>query len=252
MPYAHINGLRLYYEVHGSGPPLVLIHHMFGDSQFTWGRHLPHFAAHYTTVVLDLRGHGRTDNPSPRLLHRDMAADIAGLIRALDLAPAHLVGVSTGGMALLYLAVQAPELVRRLVISDATYHFKGAELRDAIAAATADLPAFRDATQLDTRHSPVYGPEHWRTLVAEWPRWAHDPTAWHFPPLAALANFPRPTLIVHGDRDEFFPWELARDMYHAFPAGQLCIVPDSAHLTHAQQPRFWREAVLRFLAKDEG
>jgi pimeloyl-ACP methyl ester carboxylesterase len=251
MPYAHVNGLRLYYEVHGSGPPLVLIHHLFGDSHFTWGRHLPHFAAHYTTVVPDLRGHGRTENPAPRLLHRELAADIAGLVRALEIGPAHLVGVSTGGMALLTLAVEAPELVRRLVISDATYHFKGAELRAAIAAATADLDAFRAATQLDVRHSPVYGPDHWRTLVAEWPRWAHDPTAYHFPPLAALAGFPNPTLILHGDRDEFFPLEIARDMYRAFPTGQLGIIPNAAHLTHAQQPRAWREAVLRFL-KDEG
>lgn len=250
MPYAQVNGLRLYYEVHGSGPPLVLIHHLFGDSQFTWGRHLPHFAAQYTTVVLDLRGHGRTDNPAPRLLHRDLAADIAGLVRALDLAPAHLVGVSTGGMALLTLAVDAPELVRRLVISDATYHFKGAELRAAIAAATADLDAFRDATQLDVRHSPIYGPEHWRALVAEWPRWAHDPTAWHFPPLAALARFTQPTLILHGDRDEFFPPEIARDMYHAFPNGRLGIIPNTGHLVHAQQPLVWREAVLRFLAEE--
>jgi pimeloyl-ACP methyl ester carboxylesterase len=182
-------------------------------------------------------------------LHRELAADIAGLVRALDLAPAHLVGVSTGGMALLYLAVQAPELVRRLVISDATYHFKGAELRAAIAAATADLDAFRDATGLDVRHSPVYGPEHWRTLVAEWPRWAHDPTEYHFPPLAALAHFTQPTLILHGDRDEFFPREIARDMYHAFPNGRLGIIPNAGHLVHAQQPAVWREAVLRFLAE---
>src|SRR5215212_2144200 len=176
MPYAAVNGLRLYYEIHGGGPPLFLVHHLFGDSQFTWTRHLPHFARHYTTVVLDLRGHGRTDNPAPRLLHRTMAADLAALARTLDLGPAHWVGVSTGGMMLQYLAVTAPELIRRMVISDATYHFKGRELRAAIVAATADLAAFRDATHLDTRHSPVYGPEHWRTLVAEWPLWAHATT----------------------------------------------------------------------------
>lgn len=251
MPYAAVNGLRLYYEIHGAGPPLFLVHHLFGDSHFTWKRHLPHFAARYTTVILDLRGHGRTDNPAPRLFHRTMAEDLAALGWALDLGPADWVGVSTGGMMMLYLDLLAPKLIRRQVISDATWHFKGSELRAAIAAATADLAAFRDATQLDVRHSPVYGMEHWRTLVTEWPRWAHDPTEAHFPPLAALAQVPQSTLIVHGDHDEFFPLELPLALYRAFPQAQLCVVPASPHLAHAFQPHVWREAVLRFLSAED-
>jgi pimeloyl-ACP methyl ester carboxylesterase len=150
-----------------------------------------------------------------------------------------------------HLDLLAPELIRRQVISDATWHFKGPELRAAIAAATANLDAFRDATQLDVRHSPVYGLEHWRTLVTEWPRWASDPTEVHFPPLAALAHITQPTLILHGDRDEFFPLELPLALYRAFPYAQLGIIPNSPHLTHAFQPHAWREAVLRFLSAED-
>ena len=250
MPYCETNGLRLYYEVHGAGPLLVLIHHYFGDSRFTWSRHVPYFALHYTTLVMDLRGHGYTENPAdPRLSHRAMAEDVAGLVRHAGAGPAHLVGVSTGGMLLQYLAVEHPELVRSLVISDATYHFKGAELAAAIATATADLEAFRRATGLDTRHGHVHGPEYWRSLVAEWPRWAADLSAEHFPPLSALRAVTAPALVIHGDRDEFFPLELAIAIYRALPNARLCIAPNCPHLVHAYQPAFWREAVLGFLGE---
>lgn len=115
MPLHSVNGITLYYERTGTGPPLVLLHGL-GSSTGDWSAQIEHFAAHYDVLALDLRGHGRSSKPPGPYSIPQFAADTAALLRHLALGPAHIVGLSMGGMVAFQLAVDAPECVRSLVV----------------------------------------------------------------------------------------------------------------------------------------
>jgi pimeloyl-ACP methyl ester carboxylesterase len=113
-----VNGINLYYEIHGSGRPLVLLHGGLGSGEM-FGPVLPAYAANRQVILPDLQGHGRTADIERPLDVRLMAGDIAALITHLGLEQVDLMGYSLGGGVALFTAVQHPELVRRLIILSA-------------------------------------------------------------------------------------------------------------------------------------
>src|SRR5262249_17134615 len=126
MSIARVDSLDLYYEEHGSGPPLLLIMGLAADST-AWMFQVPDFEKHYRTIVFDNRGVGPTTKPpgpstipptppGPYTIH-EMADDAAGLLDALDVRRAHVVGVSMGGMIAQELALRHPERVQSLVLA---------------------------------------------------------------------------------------------------------------------------------------
>ena len=116
--YADVNGLHMYYEVHGTGRPLVLLHGGLGSGEM-FGPNLATFADHHQVVLPDLQGHGRTADIDRPLDIRLMADDIAALIDHLDLDNPDVVGFSLGGGVAFWTAVQYPTKVRRLVMTSA-------------------------------------------------------------------------------------------------------------------------------------
>ena len=112
--YADINGLRIYYEVHGSGRPMVLLHGGLGSGEM-FGPVLPIYAANRQVILPDLQAHGRTADIDRPIDVRLMADDVAELIRQLGLDKPDLVGYSLGGGVAFFTAVKYPELVGRLV-----------------------------------------------------------------------------------------------------------------------------------------
>ena len=113
--YADVNGIHLYYEVHGTGRPLVLLHGGLGSSEM-FGPALPALAEHHQVIAVDLQGHGRTADVDRPISVVTMGDDIAALITHLGLDKPDLVGYSLGGGVAFQTAVRHPELVRRLVI----------------------------------------------------------------------------------------------------------------------------------------
>jgi pimeloyl-ACP methyl ester carboxylesterase len=108
-----INGVRLYYELHGSGEPLVLVHGSWGDAR-SWRFVVPGLAESFRVVVYDRRGHSRSQRPdTPGSVDED-GDDLAALLEALDLAPAHVITNSYGGNIALRLATRRPEVFRSL------------------------------------------------------------------------------------------------------------------------------------------
>jgi pimeloyl-ACP methyl ester carboxylesterase len=108
-----VNGVRLYYELHGSGEPLVLVHGSWGDAR-NWRLVVPGLAESFRVVVYDRRGHSRSERPdTPGSVDED-GNDLAALLEALDLAPAHMVTNSYGGNIALRLATRRPEVFRSL------------------------------------------------------------------------------------------------------------------------------------------
>ena len=148
--YAEVNGINLYYETHGSGRPMILLHGGLGSGEM-FGPTLPALAADHRVVVVDLQGHGRTadvDRPIDTAL---MADDIAALIDHLGLEKPDLVGYSLGGGVAFWTAVKHPEKVRRLVMASANIR------RDAIPPEMLAQQAQVNASAAEFMHdTPMY------------------------------------------------------------------------------------------------
>ena len=125
--YAEVNGINLYYETHGSGRPLILLHGGLGSGEM-FGPVLPLLAGRHQVIAVDLQGHGRTADIDRPMDIRLMAGDIAALIDHLGLDKPDVVGFSLGGGVALQTAVKYPDKVRRLVVVSANIR------RDAIPA----------------------------------------------------------------------------------------------------------------------
>ncbi|HEX5503195.1 MAG TPA: alpha/beta hydrolase [Thermomicrobiales bacterium] len=249
MAYAEVGGLRMYYEEHGraDGPPLVLLHGFFGTGA-VWERQIGAFGDRYRLLVPDLRGHGRTDNPGglAAMNHRQFARDVVGLCRARGIERAAFCGHSTGAMLLLTLGLEAPALAGALVLAGGTY-FYGPDLRAWWAGQTPES-LVPDPTEARATHTAL-GPEHWRTVAEAFivlGRHAHTDD---FPEESALPGLAAPALIVHGDRDHFFPVQVPTDLYGYLPDAELCILPRTDHGPPAERPEWFNAIVRDFLAR---
>jgi pimeloyl-ACP methyl ester carboxylesterase len=116
--YADVNGINLYYETHGAGRPLILLHGGLGSGAM-FGPNIARLAEHHRVVLVDQQGHGRTADIDRPLDHRLMAGDIVALIDHLGLDHPDLVGYSLGGGVALQVAARAPEKIGRLVMASA-------------------------------------------------------------------------------------------------------------------------------------
>jgi pimeloyl-ACP methyl ester carboxylesterase len=118
--YASVNGLRMYYEVHGEGRPLVLLHgaYMTVDAM---GPILPGLAESRRVIVPEMQAHGRTADIDRHITYQGMADDVAALLRHLGIEEADVFGYSMGGGVALQLAIRHPGLVRRLVVASASW-----------------------------------------------------------------------------------------------------------------------------------
>jgi pimeloyl-ACP methyl ester carboxylesterase len=128
MPRAAINGLDMYYEVHGVGWPLLLLHGGSGSIPEKW---IPYFMPHFKVIAPEQMGHGRTADLVDRPFHyHDMAEDTVALMRQLEIESAVVVGYSDGGIIGLDMAVHHPEHVTRLAVTGANARFDGLYQRE--------------------------------------------------------------------------------------------------------------------------
>ena len=201
--YASVNGLRLYYEIHGNGEPLILLHGGLGSVEM-FGPNVSAFAATRKVVAVELQGHGHTANISRPMSFEAMADDIAALIKELGLAGADVLGYSLGAAVALRFAIQHSNLVRKLVIVSTPCKHNGwyTEVRAAMAQISAAV-----AEQM--KQSPLYQtyariaprPEDWVSLVTRVGELIRKDYDWS----SAVAAIKSPTLLVFGDADAVPP-----------------------------------------------
>ena len=123
--YAPVNGLKMYYEIHGEGMPLVLIHGGGSTIQTSFGKILPLLALHYKVIAVELQAHGHTnDRDSAESFEQD-ADDVAGLIQYLKISKANFLGFSNGGNTAMQIAIRHSNLVDKLVIISSFYKRDG-------------------------------------------------------------------------------------------------------------------------------
>jgi pimeloyl-ACP methyl ester carboxylesterase len=116
--YAPVNGLKMYYEIHGAGEPLILMHGGVGSTGM-FSAIMPTLAGSRRVIAVDLQAHGRTADIDRPLSYEAMADDVAALMKTLDIRKADVMGYSLGGGVALRLAIQHPEVVRKLVLVSA-------------------------------------------------------------------------------------------------------------------------------------
>jgi len=122
--YAPVDGLKMYYEIHGTGKPLILLHGGLGSTDM-FSLIMPQLSQERQVIAVDLQAHGRTADVGSALSYETMADDVAALIHYLQIEKADLMGYSVGGEVALRTAIQHPEVVRKLVIVSAAFSRDG-------------------------------------------------------------------------------------------------------------------------------
>lgn len=222
---AAVNGIEMYYETSGQGEPLVLLHG-FNSSGATWASMVPELARSYQVIIPDLRGHGRSTNPTRQFTHRQSALDVFALLDSLAIRQFKAMGISTGGMTLIHMATQQPSRVTAMVLIGATIYFPE-QARAIMRSATVE--SLTPAMYEQRRRVHKRGDEQIKELQQQF----HD-----FKDSYDDMNFTRPylstitarTLIVHGDRDQLFPVEIPLEMYRGIPNASLWIIPQGGHV----------------------
>jgi pimeloyl-ACP methyl ester carboxylesterase len=231
-------GLTVYYEIGGDGPPLVLLPGLLGTIESDWRRFIPALTQHYRTIALDLRGHGRTDNPAPsgkagtgRLNIDQMADDLNGLLDNLGLERASILGYSLGGCIGLVAGLKRPSRVKALAMHAVKFFWDEASISDMVAELNPDTiyekhPRFAKALQ--EGHGDVYRPGYWQTLVVT----ASDlirAIREQGPTIVQAAGAPFPVLVSVGDRDHLISLDEVIRLVRAFPQGELAVLPATPH-----------------------
>jgi pimeloyl-ACP methyl ester carboxylesterase len=197
--YAEVNGINLYYETHGDGPPMILLHGGLGSGEM-FGPILPTLADHHQVIAVDLQGHGRTADIDRPIDMRLMADDIAALIDHLGLDQPDVVGYSLGGGVAFHTAVRHPDKVRRLVMAsagirrDATYPDILAQ-QGQVGAAAAEFMKDTPMYQLYQRVAPR--PEDFPRLLDK----MGQSMARDFDFTGEVRGLQMPTLVVAADAD---------------------------------------------------
>ena len=233
--YVSVNGLELYYEIHGTGQPLVVLHGAYMTIE-TMGEIVPSLAETRQVIAAELQGHGHTADIDRPLSYEHMADDVYALLAEVGIDKADIFGFSLGGGVALQLAIRHPEVVRKLVVASVSYTSDGLypEVRDTIETITPELFAGSPIEEAYLRSAP--NPDDFPTLVARLKQLDMEPFAWSPEDIQGISA---PTLIIIGDSDST-RLEHAVEMFRllgggvfgdilGLPKSQLAVLPGTAH-----------------------
>lgn len=243
---ARVNGIDMHYEERGTGEPLLLLHG-FGGCSEEWRPFVDVLSQDYRVIAVDLRGHGWSTNPTNAFTMRQSGEDIAALLDKLGIEKTRAIGISAGGMTLLHLATRHPQRIEAMVLIGASTHFPKETRAITRGSHWENLPA---PVQEFFQACAKRGGDQVERLLSQFRGFADSYEDMTFTP-PTLGTIAARTLIVHGDRDEFFPVEIPLTMYKAVPQAELWIVPEGDHVPiyGERMPEFLRIA-RRFLAED--
>ncbi|CAA9227049.1 MAG: putative hydrolase, alpha/beta fold family protein [uncultured Corynebacteriales bacterium] len=253
--YAPVNGLQMYYEIHGSGgTPLLLLHGGLFDIDQQFGRLISGLAATRRVIAADFQGHGRTNDLDRPLTSADLASDVVGLLQHLEVPRVDVFGFSVGGAVALRLAITRPELVGRLIVSSVSYHPDGdrGENSDAVGELTVEMIAGTPMEEAYRAKSPH--PDRLQDLLDKLGSFDEGVGGWSDDDIVGIAA---PTLITVGDCDAVTLEHAVRFLrlrggdvngdFAGVPASQLAVFPGTTHFTGIARTGMVLDAVLGFL-----
>jgi pimeloyl-ACP methyl ester carboxylesterase len=223
--FANVNGVKLYYETHGKGEPLVLLHNFF-TSHKKWEPWIDSLAEDFKLIIPDLRGHGNSTNPSSVFRHEDSAKDIYALMDELDIINFKAIGASSGGMTLVHMATMDSTRIVSMVLVGATSYLGES---DREFKKTLTFETIPESWLTNMRIHQPGGDSQIKMLLEQFKATAYVYDDMNFTsPYLSLIKCP--TLIVHGDKDGFFPIEIPFEMHKSIPNSFLWIIPNGEHL----------------------
>jgi pimeloyl-ACP methyl ester carboxylesterase len=237
--YASVNGLKMYYEVHRAGKPLLLLHGAFG-----WATTYPALAKDRQVIAVELQGHGHTADIDRPLTYEQMADDTAALLKELKIEQTDVFGYSMGGNVGLALAIRHPKLVRKLAINGSHYGKMEDAYNPEVFKQFKSLPAdFAPGILKDPYDKVAPDPKQWPTLVAKIKKMGTEFKGFAREDMKAIKA---PVLITLGDRDGVSP-EHAVEMFRLIPNAELAVFPGADHFLIWQNPEKLLPTIAAFL-----
>lgn len=241
--YANVNGLKMYYEMQGSGTPLVLLHGAFMNTGIAFGQMMPELSKKYKVIAVDLQGHGRTADIDRPYAFESLADDVASLLKYLKIDNANILGYSLGGGVALQVAIRHPEMVKKLVIISAVYKFDGWYPETRAVFPTISAEAFAKTPIKTLYDSIAPDPKHFDQFIAKMRDFVSKPYDFGADKIKAIKS---PALIILGDSDGVQP-EHAAEMFRllgggqmgdlrGLPNSQLTIFPATTHVGIMMRP----------------
>jgi pimeloyl-ACP methyl ester carboxylesterase len=261
MPLMQVQDIKLYYEVSGHGPALLLIHGL-GSAGRDWECQIPYFSPHFQVISVDLRGHGKSTIARGAYSIALFAADLAELVKGLNCGPAHIVGISMGGMIGLQLALDYPDLCASLTSVNCKADYRLRTLRDILFAARRLFFLFILGMGGVGRHLSVTlfpKPEHEPLRRKFLERWSDNTISPYLKSLRAIGSWSAAgrlhqircaTLLIAADHD-YTPVEAKKTMAAEIPNARLVIIQDARHATPMEKPEEFNRVVATFLQEQE-
>jgi pimeloyl-ACP methyl ester carboxylesterase len=252
--YASMNDLNMYYEVHGAGRPLVLLHGALSAIDTSFGKVLPSLAKTRQVIAIEQQAHGRTADIDRPLTIEQMAADTVALLWHIGIENADFFGYSMGAGIALQIAIQHPDLVRKLVVASPAYSRDGFHpgLLEVIENLKPEDLAGSPFQEEYARIAP--NPDDWPTLIAKVKQQDRELQEW---PPEAIRSIKAPTMVVIGDSDVVRP-EHAVEMFRllgggvagdvaGLPNSQLAVLPGTTHVTLVDRADWLLSMIAAFL-----
>jgi len=261
MPRLKVNDIEIYYELHGWGDPLVLIMGLRRNAEW-WFRQVPDLSKHFKVLVFDNRGAGRTEKPVMDYSIRLFADDMAGLMEALDIKKAHILGISMGGYIAQELAINYPGRVRSLILGctsaggERTVLMSPERLKKFTAneGLTPEQILRKDMDIYFSNHFIRENPEKIKEFVSISLRYYQPPDAFLRQFAACLKHdtvnrlnrVTVPTLITSGDDDPLVPPENSRILKELIPHAELIFFPDKRHCFFIEEAERLNQKAIDF------
>ena len=253
--WSNVNGLKMYYEIHGQGSPIVLIHGGGSTIQTSFAKIIPQLSKTRQVIALELQAHGRTNDRNADLSFEQDADDVATLLKNLDIPKADFVGFSNGGTTTLQIAIRHPEIVNKIILASALSKRSGVP------------PQFWGfMSQAKLENMPEQLKEAYKQVAPDTTglQIMHDRDAKRMVnfkdiPDEKISAIKAPAFIIIGDKDVILP-EHALEMHKLISNSQLAIIPG----THGEylgeittlkptsyQPNFTVQMIEDFIIKTE-
>lgn len=259
MPILSLDNIDLYYEVIGEGAPLLLVHGL-GSSSRDWEKQIGYFADRYRVIVFDVRGHGKSGKPPGPYSIPLFATDTAKMLKALEVGPAHVVGISMGGMIAFQLAVSQPMMVRSLVIVNSSPEFMVRTFKERMQVwqrfLIVRLLGMRKMGEvLSKRLFPKAEHEDLRTMFVE--RWAENDARAYRDAMRAIVGWsvadkiediPCSTLVIASEED-YTPVAVKKAYVQRMARAELVVIEDARHALPVEKPEEFNAAVEAFLVE---
>lgn len=262
MPYADVNGIKIYYEIHGEGEPLLFANGVFANT-ISWFNQTPVFSKKYKVILYDMRGQGKSDHPDGEYSFELHAEDQKGLLDFLGIKKVHHIGISYGSELGLIFAGMYPEMVKTLTVCCGVTHIQpylrqvsylwktACEVADPLMFYYATVPFNFGALYIEDNQELLEQAKE-RYKQFDYPAFVRlmDAFLKIDIPFEELAKIEVPTCVIAGEKDLIKPPDpYSILMYEIIPNSELHVIPDSGHVVTWEKPDEFNSIVLGFLEK---